>query len=50
MDALDLKTGCERAWALVTEANQFIVAAAPWALAKAGDTGRLMRNQLKFFG
>jgi methionyl-tRNA synthetase len=43
MDALDLRSGCERAWALVTEANQYIVAEAPWALAKAGDNAGLDR-------
>ncbi|MGH7560397.1 MAG: methionine--tRNA ligase [Gemmatimonadales bacterium] len=36
MDRLDLKGGAEAAWALVTDANQYIVATAPWALAKTG--------------
>ena len=34
MDALDLKGGADAAWGLVTSANQFIVQAAPWSLAK----------------
>jgi methionyl-tRNA synthetase len=34
MDALDLRGGAEAAWGLVTAANQFIVQAAPWTLAK----------------
>jgi methionyl-tRNA synthetase len=34
MDALDLRGGAEAAWSLVTAANQFIVQAAPWTLAK----------------
>jgi methionyl-tRNA synthetase len=34
MDALDLRGGAEAAWDLVTAANQFIVQAAPWTLAK----------------
>jgi methionyl-tRNA synthetase len=34
MDALELRAGAEAAWDLVTAANQFIVQAAPWALAK----------------
>ena len=36
MDAFDLKRGAEAAWGLVSEANQYIVQTAPWALAKAG--------------
>jgi methionyl-tRNA synthetase len=34
MDAFDLKGGSDAAWALVTEANQYIVRTAPWTLAK----------------
>ncbi len=34
MDALDLRGGGDAAWALVTEANQYIVRTAPWTLAK----------------
>jgi methionyl-tRNA synthetase len=34
MDALDLRAGGDSAWALVTEANQYIVRTAPWTLAK----------------
>jgi methionyl-tRNA synthetase len=36
MDSLELKQAGEAAWSLVTQANQFIVQTAPWALAKAG--------------
>lgn len=36
MDAIDLRGGAEAAWGLITEANQYIVRTAPWALAKAG--------------
>jgi len=43
MDALDLKAGCERVGALVTEANQYIVATAPWALARSEDDAGLDR-------
>jgi methionyl-tRNA synthetase len=34
MDDFDLKGGADAAWALVTDANQYIVRTAPWALAK----------------
>jgi methionyl-tRNA synthetase len=34
MDRLDLKSGAEAAWSLVTAANQYIVQTEPWALAK----------------
>ncbi len=34
MDALDLRGGLEAAWILVARANQYIVEAAPWTLAK----------------
>ncbi|MEP7325153.1 MAG: methionine--tRNA ligase [Gemmatimonadota bacterium] len=41
MDRLELKSGAEAAWTLVTTANQFIVQNAPWTLAKAGETQKL---------
>ncbi|HSE47233.1 MAG TPA: methionine--tRNA ligase [Gemmatimonadales bacterium] len=41
MDATDLKGGAEAAWALVGEANQFIVRQAPWTLAKEGKETEL---------
>jgi len=41
MDALDIQGGADAAWALVTRANQYIVHAAPWVLAKAGETEAL---------
>jgi methionyl-tRNA synthetase len=41
MDAIDLRGGAESAWRLITEANQYIVRTAPWALAKAGQDGPL---------
>jgi methionyl-tRNA synthetase len=41
MDATDLKGGAEAAWALVGEANQFIVQRAPWTLAKEGKETEL---------
>ena len=44
MDAFDLKTACERAGALVSEANQYIVATAPWTLAKNEDNAALDRT------
>jgi methionyl-tRNA synthetase len=34
MNDFDLKGGADAAWALVTDANQYIVRTAPWALAK----------------
>jgi methionyl-tRNA synthetase len=37
MDSLELRGGAEAAWELVTEANQYIVRTAPWALAKQGN-------------
>jgi methionyl-tRNA synthetase len=37
MDALDLRGGADAAWKLVGEANGYIVACAPWTLAKRGD-------------
>jgi methionyl-tRNA synthetase len=43
MDALDVKRGAEAAWTLVSEANQYIVATAPWALAKRGASAELDR-------
>jgi methionyl-tRNA synthetase len=41
MTAIDLKGGAEAISKLVTEANGYIVATAPWTLAKAGDDTRL---------
>jgi methionyl-tRNA synthetase len=43
MDAFDVRGGAEAAWGLVTEANQYIVKTAPWALAKAGQDADLDR-------
>jgi len=37
MDAIDLKGGAELVSRLVSEANSYIVATAPWTLAKGGD-------------
>ncbi len=41
MDRFDLRNGAEAAWRLVTEANQYIVATAPWALARRGAQAEL---------
>ncbi|MEO8030029.1 MAG: methionine--tRNA ligase [Gemmatimonadota bacterium] len=41
MDAIEIRNGAESAWALITEANQYIVRTAPWALAKAGNDAAL---------
>jgi methionyl-tRNA synthetase len=41
MDAFDVKGGADAAWALVTDANQYIVRTAPWTLAKEGNEGQL---------
>lgn len=41
MDAIDLKGAAAAISALVREANGYIVATAPWAIAKAGDDARL---------
>jgi methionyl-tRNA synthetase len=35
MDALDLRTGAEAAWSLVSAANLFVQQTAPWSLAKS---------------
>ena len=43
MDRFELKGAAEAAWRLVTEANQYIVQTAPWALAKAGNDAELDR-------
>jgi len=43
MDAFDVRQGADAAWGLVTEANQYIVKTAPWALAKAGHEAELDR-------
>ena len=34
MDALDLRSGAEAAWSLVSAANLFVQQTAPWSLAK----------------
>jgi methionyl-tRNA synthetase len=36
MEALDLRSGMEASWTLVSAANLFVQQTAPWALAKAG--------------
>jgi methionyl-tRNA synthetase len=41
MDAFDLRGGAEAAGRLVGQANQYIVATAPWALAKKGEKAAL---------
>jgi methionyl-tRNA synthetase len=41
MDGTDLKGAAEAIVSLVTEANGYITASAPWALAKASDDARL---------
>jgi methionyl-tRNA synthetase len=41
MDAIDLKGGATAISSLVSEANSYIVANAPWTLAKAGEDARL---------
>ncbi|HEY8062677.1 MAG TPA: methionine--tRNA ligase [Gemmatimonadales bacterium] len=41
MNAIDLKGAAEAVSHLVSEANGYIVATAPWVLAKAGDGARL---------
>ena len=41
MDRFDLRGGGDAAWALVTEANQYIVRTAPWTLAKEGRDAEL---------
>jgi methionyl-tRNA synthetase len=41
MDALDLRSGAEAAWILVSAANLFVQQTAPWALAKAGKEDEL---------
>jgi methionyl-tRNA synthetase len=41
MDALDLRTGAEAAWGLVSSANLFVQQKAPWSLAKAGKDAEL---------
>jgi len=43
MDAFDVRRGAEAAWGLVTDANQYIVKTAPWALAKAEQEAELDR-------
>jgi methionyl-tRNA synthetase len=41
MDGFDVRGAGDAAWSLVTEANQFIVQTAPWALAKQGREAEL---------
>jgi methionyl-tRNA synthetase len=41
MDALDLRSGAEAAWTLVSAANLFVQQTAPWALAKSGQDAEL---------
>jgi methionyl-tRNA synthetase len=41
MDGLDLRTGAEAAWELVSSANLFVQRTAPWALAKSGKEDEL---------
>ena len=41
MDRFDVRGAADAAWALVTEANQFIVQTAPWTLAKEGKDAAL---------
>jgi methionyl-tRNA synthetase len=41
MDRFDVRGGADAAWSLVTEANQYIVRTAPWALAKEGKEAEL---------
>jgi methionyl-tRNA synthetase len=41
MDALDLRSGADAAWELVSAANLFVQQTAPWALAKAGKETEL---------
>ena len=41
MDRFDVRGGAEAAWALVTDANQYIVRTAPWTLAKEGKEAEL---------
>jgi len=43
MEAFDVRKGAEAVWGLVSEANQYIVKTAPWALAKAGQEAELDR-------
>jgi methionyl-tRNA synthetase len=43
MDRFDVRGGADAAWSLVTEANQYIVRTAPWALAKEGKEAELDR-------
>ena len=41
MDAVDLKSGAAEISQLVSEANSYIVATAPWTLAKTGEEAKL---------
>jgi len=43
LDRFEIKGAAEATWRLVTEANQYIVQTAPWALAKAGQDSDLDR-------
>ena len=44
MDALDLRTGAEAAWSLVSAANLFVQQSAPWTLAKTQQEAELDRT------
>jgi methionyl-tRNA synthetase len=41
MDELDLRSGAEAVWSLVSAGNLFVTQTAPWALAKAGEDAKL---------
>ena len=43
MEAIDLRAGADAAWALIDSANQYIVQAAPWSLAKQNRAEELDR-------
>ena len=43
MDSLDLRSGIEAAWTIVSAANLYVQQSAPWALAKSGNDAELER-------
>ncbi len=43
MDTLDLRSGMEAAWTIVSAANLFVQQSAPWSLAKSGNDAELDR-------
>lgn len=43
MDRLDLRSGLDAVWAMVSEADLYVSRTAPWSLAKAGDDQGLNR-------